>query len=252
MSRVFRAPDYLNEEFIMALSRFDIVGQLKLANPSTQCDEMLGLIQALTPSQAFSKEERELFGLASDDYIQSRIRLWEKVSLSEQEAENSEKKQAQFKEEREAIEADSRLAVKEKVLAIAKEQLSLSAEAEHSIFFHTASGNGYAFLALIDSGDDRVSAVDSAQKSYQDAFDKARQELDAANPYRLYLVVRYSQFFHDILNAPDKACYLAKQAFDEAISDDSEMEQESKLLVQRLRDNLMKWTSDDTEPEEAV
>jgi len=55
-------------------------------------------------------------------------------------------------------------------------------------------------------------------------------------------------FFYEILNAPDKACSLAKQAFDDAIAELDSLSEESykdsTLIMQLLRDNLTLWTSD--------
>jgi hypothetical protein len=51
-----------------------------------------------------------------------------------------------------------------------------------------------------------------------------------------------------ILNSPERACHLAKQAFDEAIAEldtlGEESYKDSTLIMQLLRDNLTLWTSD--------
>lgn len=62
-------------------------------------------------------------------------------------------------------------------------------------------------------------------------------------------------FYYEILNSPDRACHLAKQAFDDAIAELDSLSEESyrdsTLIMQLLRDNLTLWTSSDTnEPEE--
>jgi len=238
----------LNEDHVMALSRSEIVDKLKQANPATQYDEMLDLIQTLTPKQAFSKEERDLFGLAVENYIQARQKLWSEAASAEAKAEGSEQKQQQYKSEREKIEADSRSVLETKILPVAKDQTELSAKTTGSVFFRTISGNAYAFLASITGGDKRNALIQDAQKFYDTAFDQAKLELNAADPQRLYLALNFSQFYYDILNTPDKACHLAKQAFDDAIAEDVRPD-ESERLMQRLRDNLTKWTSD-TEGEE--
>jgi 14-3-3 protein epsilon len=50
------------------------------------------------------------------------------------------------------------------------------------------------------------------------------------------------------LNSPDRACHLAKQAFDDAIAEldtlSEESYKDSTLIMQLLRDNLTLWTSD--------
>jgi 14-3-3 protein epsilon len=52
------------------------------------------------------------------------------------------------------------------------------------------------------------------------------------------------------LNSPDRACHLAKQAFDDAIAELDSLSEESyrdsTLIMQLLRDNLTLWTSSDS------
>jgi 14-3-3 protein epsilon len=57
-----------------------------------------------------------------------------------------------------------------------------------------------------------------------------------------------SVFYYEILNSPDRACRLAKAAFDDAIAQldtlSEESYKDSTLIMQLLRDNLTLWTSD--------
>jgi 14-3-3 protein epsilon len=63
--------------------------------------------------------------------------------------------------------------------------------------------------------------------------------------------LNYSVFYYEILNSPDHACKLAKTAFDNAIANLDDLEEEdyrdSATIMQLLRDNLSLWTSDLTE-----
>jgi 14-3-3 protein epsilon len=64
-------------------------------------------------------------------------------------------------------------------------------------------------------------------------------------------------FYYEILNSPDRACHLAKQAFDDAIAELDSLSEESyrdsTLIMQLLRDNLTLWTSNEgNEPDEAA
>jgi 14-3-3 protein epsilon len=66
--------------------------------------------------------------------------------------------------------------------------------------------------------------------------------------------LNFSVFYYEILNSPDRACHLAKQAFDDAIAELDSLSEESyrdsTLIMQLLRDNLTLWTSSDGgEPE---
>jgi 14-3-3 protein epsilon len=71
------------------------------------------------------------------------------------------------------------------------------------------------------------------------------------------LALNFSVFYYEILNSPDRACHLAKQAFDDAIAELDSLSEESyrdsTLIMQLLRDNLTLWTSSDSgEPEAAA
>lgn len=59
--------------------------------------------------------------------------------------------------------------------------------------------------------------------------------------------MNFSVFYYEILNSPDRACHLAKQAFDDAIAELDSLSEESyrdsTLIMQLLRDNLTLWTS---------
>ncbi|KAK4365165.1 hypothetical protein RND71_016523 [Anisodus tanguticus] len=79
-------------------------------------------------------------------------------------------------------------------------------------------------------------------------FDIASAELAPTHPIRLGLALNFSVFYYEILNSPDRACNLAKQAFDEAIAEldtlGEESYKDSTLIMQLLRDNFTLWTSD--------
>jgi len=53
--------------------------------------------------------------------------------------------------------------------------------------------------------------VSQSQNAYQDAFDIAEKEMASTHPIRLGLALNYSVFFYEIINAPDRACELAKK-----------------------------------------
>merc|ERR1711934_1020005 len=110
-------------------------------------------------------------------------------------------------------------------------------------------GDYYRYLAEVAAGDDRAEIMKNSQESYKQAFDIAGQEMPPTHPIRLGLALNYSVFYYEILNNPEKACELAKNAFDDAIAELDQLQEDSykdaTLIMQLLRDNLTLWTSDD-------
>ena len=96
-------------------------------------------------------------------------------------------------------------------------------------------------------------------EAYKAATEVATTDLAPTHPIRLGLALNFSVFYYEILNSPDQACHLAKQAFDDAIAGTSstpielgslttaseldtlseESYKDSTLIMQLLRDNLV-------------
>ena len=109
-------------------------------------------------------------------------------------------------------------------------------------------GDYYRYLAEFKTGAERKEAAENTLSAYKSAQDIANVELAPTHPIRLGLALNFSVFYYEILNSPDRACNLAKQAFDEAIAElgtlGEESYKDSTLIMQLLRDNLTLWTSD--------
>lgn len=90
--------------------------------------------------------------------------------------------------------------------------------------------------------------IQRAQDNYREAMTDQAQELKPTHPVRLGLALNYSVFYYEILKQPDIAVKLAKTAFDNAINEIDDLEddtyQDTAPIMQLLRDNLTLWTSD--------
>jgi hypothetical protein len=118
-------------------------------------------------------------------------------------------------------------------------------EVESRVFYLKMTGDYYRYLAefVVDKGYDTKAA-----KFYADALAIAEKILKPTHPIRLGLALNYSVCQYEILKDKKKACDLAREAFDKAISKLDELEEaaykDSTLIMQLLRDNLTLWTSD--------
>jgi hypothetical protein len=79
-------------------------------------------------------------------------------------------------------------------------------------------GDYHRYLAEFAIGDRRKDSADKSLEAYKAATEVAQTELPPTHPIRLGLALNFSVFYYEILNAPDQACHLAKQAFDDAIA----------------------------------
>ncbi|CAD6260640.1 unnamed protein product [Miscanthus lutarioriparius] len=122
---------------------------------------------------------------------------------------------------------------------------------ESKVFYLKMKGDYYRYLAEFKTGAERKDAAENTMVAYKAAQDIALAELAPTHPIRLGLALNFSVFYYEILNSPDRACSLAKQAFDEAISEldtlSEDSYKDSTLIMQLLRDNLTLWTSDISE-----
>jgi 14-3-3 protein epsilon len=123
------------------------------------------------------------------------------------------------------------------------------------VFYFKMKGDYHRYLAEFQVGDKRRESSDAALSAYKCATDIAEHDLPPTHPIRLGLALNFSVFFYEIYNSPDRACALAKKAFDDAIAEldtlSEESYKDSTLIMQLLRDNLTLWTSDQNETEEA-
>lgn len=85
-----------------------------------------------------------------------------------------------------------------------------------------------------------------ARVSYEKATTLAKASMTTTDPVRLGLALNFSVFYYEILNDPQAACQLAKQAFDDAIADIENLEEnnykDSTTIMQLMRDNLNLWS----------
>jgi len=126
-------------------------------------------------------------------------------------------------------------------------------EGEAQVFYLKMAGDYYRYLAeAVTTSENEGQAADF----YKRAFELSEKVLEPTHPIRLGLALNYSVCFYEILKDKKKACQLAKDAFDEAISKLDKLEEadykDSTLIMQLLRDNLTLWTSTDGEAGDGI
>jgi len=227
----------------------ELVQKAKLAEQAERYDDMAMSMKSVTETGVeLSNEERNLLSVAYKNVVGARRSSWRVISSIEQKTEGSESKQAMARQYREKVETELRDICND-VLALLETYLIKNAStAESKVFYLKMKGDYYRYLAEVAIGDAKDAVVNSSQQAYQEAFDVCTEQMQPTHPIRLGLALNFSVFYYEILNSPDKACQLAKKAFDDAIAEldtlNEESYKDSTLIMQLLRDNLTLWTSD--------
>ena len=221
----------------------------KLAEQAERYDEMVEHMKNVAQlPRELSVEERNLLSVAYKNVIGSRRASWRVVSSIEQKNEDHIDLVTSYKSKIEQELTD----ICAEILRIIDESLIPNSSSEEGkVFYYKMKGDYYRYLSEFQSDPQRKETSDNALDAYKSASGIANSELAPTHPIRLGLALNFSVFYYEIMNSPQKACHLAKQAFDDAIAEldtlSEESYKDSTLIMQLLRDNLTLWTSDDND-----
>ncbi|KAL1958413.1 hypothetical protein VTO42DRAFT_4514 [Malbranchea cinnamomea] len=227
----------------------------KLAEQAERYEEMVENMKIVASSdKELSVEERNLLSVAYKNVIGARRASWRIVTSIEQkeESKGNDAQVALIKEYRQKIESEL-AKICDDILEVLDKHLIPSAQTgESKVFYHKMKGDYHRYLAEFALGERRKQSADKSLEAYKSATEVAQTDLAPTHPIRLGLALNFSVFYYEIMNSPDQACHLAKQAFDDAIAEldtlSEESYKDSTLIMQLLRDNLTLWTSSEAEP----
>eukprot|EP01029_Cantina_marsupialis_P016328 TRINITY_DN362_c0_g2_i1.p1 TRINITY_DN362_c0_g2~~TRINITY_DN362_c0_g2_i1.p1 ORF type:complete len:251 (-),score=50.12 TRINITY_DN362_c0_g2_i1:262-978(-) len=228
-------------------NRDHLVYLAKLSEQSERYEDMRDAMrQVALMGLPLSVDERNLLSVAYKNVAGARRASWRVIATIEQkeaESDNEERK-ADILEQRKIIESELSQICDEILDVLNKVNTTDDSEAE--VFFKKMSGDYYRYRAEFDN---RKEILDKALECYQEATNVAIENLKTTNPIRLGLALNFSVFYYEILNEHQKACTVAKEAFDDAVSGLDSLPEESyrdaTLIMQLLRDNLTLWRSNE-------
>ncbi|KAL4609642.1 14-3-3 protein eta [Arapaima gigas] len=234
------------------------VQKARLAEQAERYDDMAAAMKLVTEmNEPLSNEDRNLLSVAYKNVVGARRSSWRVISSIEQKtaADGNEKKLEMVRAYREKIEKELE-SVCQDVLNLLDKYLiknCTDAQFESKVFYLKMKGDYYRYLAEVATGEKRAAVVESSERAYKEAFDISKEHMQPTHPIRLGLALNFSVFYYEIQNAPEQACQLAKQAFDDAIAEldtlNEDSYKDSTLIMQLLRDNLTLWTSDQQDDE---
>lgn len=252
----FELPSFLKIAEESGDKRQTLYNLARIAEGAERYDDMCKFMRELVvlvtgEDKALTGDERNLLSVAYKNVIGARRASWRVMSNDDPSTKDNKDLVNEYKGQIEAelngICTDS-LDLLENFL-----QASAKDDTEAAVFFLKMTGDYYRYWA------ESVKDKDYDQKAanfYEEAFKKATDKdtgLTATHPIRLGLALNYSVCFYEILKQKQRACALAKEAFDDAISKLDKLPEadykDSTLIMQLLRDNLTLWTAEQDENE---
>ncbi|EAN79648.1 14-3-3 protein 2 [Trypanosoma equiperdum] len=219
----------------------------RIAEQCERYDEILVCMKRVVKlNPVLSSEERNLLSVAYKNVIGARRACWRSISALEQKEDLKKEKNVTL------IKAFKRQIEKElsdiciDILELIEKHLLPNAETDETkVYYLKMKGDYHRYYAEIETNTEEQK--DKALEAYTQAM-QYNASLKPTSPIRLGLALNFSVFYYEILKSPDRGCQLAREAFEEALSDpdvlDEEQHKEAALIMQLLRDNLALWTED--------
>lgn len=205
-------------------------------------------VETTESTPELSVEERNLLSVAFKNVIGSRRASWRIISSIEHKEEHNgnDRHSAINQEYRQTIEKELSRICRDILNLLDKNLIPSANSGESKVFYFKMKGDYHRYLAEFSNDPDRQDSAQMSLDAYKQATDIAMTELTPTHPIRLGLALNFSVFYYEILNNPEAACQLAKQAFDDAIAEldtlNEDSYKDSTLIMQLLRDNLTLWT----------
>jgi 14-3-3 protein epsilon len=236
-------PDLLEKEELIYLAR--------LSEQTERYSEMIDYVKHFVTktTQDLSVEERNILSVAYKNFVGARRTSWRVLNSIEnkEDRRNNNANKTAANSYKAEVEAELLRYCNDVLNVIDRDLLPKAASSESRVFYHKMKGDYFRYIAEFAQGAPNVSATNNAETSYTTAYELAKNELPPTHPTRLGLALNFSVFYYEIRDEQQKACDMAKSAFDEAIPELDNISEEnykdSTLILQLLKDNLTLWSS---------
>lgn len=227
----------------------------KLAEQSERFDEMADYMKQLVDlvDEPLTVEERNLLSVAFKNAVGARrasLRII--ISLEQKQKQRNQAEYVALTESYHKKVVAELEEICQSIIGFLEKRLieRVQHDTEACVFYWKMKGDYYRYLCEFSTSKEDNKKL--AQDAYAEACTLAStgNNLATTHPVRLGLALNQSVFFYEILGNPEKACNIAREAFDQAISHlehvDEESYRDSTLIMQLLRDNLTLWTDSES------
>eukprot|EP00441_Pelagodinium_beii_P037103 CAMPEP_0197640460 /NCGR_PEP_ID=MMETSP1338-20131121/14741_1 /TAXON_ID=43686 ORGANISM="Pelagodinium beii, Strain RCC1491" /NCGR_SAMPLE_ID=MMETSP1338 /ASSEMBLY_ACC=CAM_ASM_000754 /LENGTH=238 /DNA_ID=CAMNT_0043213311 /DNA_START=85 /DNA_END=801 /DNA_ORIENTATION=- len=220
----------------------------RLSEQAERYEDMVEYMKRVaTMGSELSPDERNLLSVAYKNSVGARRQAWRAVNqLEMQESKKGPAILELIKQYRMKIEAELDTSCREMINILHTELIPKAGNPEAKVFYLKLKGDYNRYLSEFAAGENHNKSANEAHDSYKSASENAVSELPPTHPIRLGVALNFSVFYYEVHSAPEKACVLAKSAFDDAMqvmdSLDEDQYKEASAILQLLRDNLTLWT----------
>jgi len=235
----------------MSGTRDENVFMARLAEQAERYEDMVEYMARVARMGAeLSLDERNLLSVAYKNSVGARRQAWRAVNTLEQrEAAKGPAILELIKSYRFKVEQELNNRCHDILKILFEDLIPKASNAEAKVFYMKMKGDYHRYLAEFATNENHSKCAQEAHDSYQSASEIAIADLPPTHPIRLGLALNFSVFYYEVFSSPERACMLAKAAFDDAMAvmdnlGDDDQYKDSAQIMQLLRDNLTLWTSD--------
>ena len=232
----------------------------KMAEQSERFDDMILIVKNIIKitlqrkkgeeGAELSMEERNLLSVAYKNIVGKRRSAWRTLTTVRSKYEKHEKSPAAV------LLSNYIRKIEGEILAYSVELqeqvdllIPLVSSIEGRVFFRKMCADYERYLCEIFVGEELKRSAEKALMHYKLASMDAEKNLHPTNPIRLGVALNFAVFYFETLGSSDRACHLARTAFDDALAELDTLPEkhykDSTILLQLIRDNLQKWAEKD-------
>ncbi|CAL1701034.1 unnamed protein product [Somion occarium] len=237
----------------VTLSRLDCLYLARLAEQAERYQDVVDQIKSLIVSSQgqLTADERSLLSIAFKNITSNLRNAWRAVDSLEKRDDNTKRQLVLMQLEKKRIKDELYGACKDVVDLMDNHLIPSASPGEEKVFYSKMKGDYYRYLAEFSKDEPGDQSAKLSLEAYKWAYKHALANLEPMHPTRLGLALNFAVYYHDIMDSPERACFLAKDAFDEAIAVISshvpktgQTIEDSLMILQLLRDDMILWSGE--------
>ncbi len=120
---------------------------------------------------------------------------------------------------------------------------------ESRVYYLKLQADYTRYIAELSAGAEHRRLSEQTYNTYEKAAEIAICYLAPSNPVRINLMLNFSVFYYEVYNSPERACILAKAAFNHAVEsgvldfDQEDKHKDAKAILKLIKRNLGLWTN---------